>query len=413
MRALLAAAVLLLALPAAASAGEISYGYLESGPYLDYVASPGELNRVTVTSAPGGFTLRDAGAPIVNVPSVCKAADEHTVTCELDDGPGVYLGDRDDTARASLELGVGLVGDDGDDVLTVIGHTTSGLYGGRGDDVLTGGDAFDLVEGDGGRDRLYGGGGDDWLNGDGPRTRSASDVIDGGSGRDRVNYSGHHRPVTIDLNRTTGFGEAAEDDRVRHVEDALGGKAGDLIRGDDGPNRLHGSGGSDTIRAGGGNDVVWINTPRAPRGYPDLDCGLGIDVVADMSSQLLMPRSCERARAQRFVVDTRLRRESGSRIAVRVKQRKPPYRRARHCRAVVELGGPYPKDATERPPSMGSASARAPVGEEVELRVRLNDYGRSLLASRGRTRVLLSVGGDDACAGEPAHRPPRAFTTLL
>ena len=45
MRVLLAAAALLLALPAAATAGEIHYGYLESGPYLDYVASPGELNR--------------------------------------------------------------------------------------------------------------------------------------------------------------------------------------------------------------------------------------------------------------------------------------------------------------------------------------------------------------------------------
>ena len=415
MRALAVAALLLLALPACASAGTVRYQVLEIGTFTDYLAAPGERNDVTVSGTKTRVTFHDEGAPIESdAGGACEAFDEHTWTCQAEDAPGIFLGDRDDRARAlTLPLGVGLFGDEGDDVLRAGGAAGSALYGGPGVDSLVGSDAFDFFDGGGGPDRILGLAGDDHLNGDGPAAGVGTDVIDGGDGRDSVNYGGHHRPVTIDLRRTTGCGEAGENDVVRDVEDAFGGEAADRIFGDGGPNALRGGGGSDLIRAGGGDDLVWVNRRRRPRGDVHLNCGRGDDAVADMSSTFLVPESCERVRTQRFVVSAEPRRTSASELIVDVKQRQPRYGLAVRCRAVVELAGPYPAGATERPPAMGTGIARAPVGRVVSVRLRLNSYGRSLLAEPGRTRVLMSVDGEDSCRGGPHGRPHASFTLLL
>lgn len=410
----LIAAVFLLTLPASASAGKIDAGYLESGPYLDYVADWGETNDVTVTPAPQGVRIHDAGAPIVSDPTWCKVVDAHTVTCEASDSPGIFLRDRDDRAEARFpRYGVALLGQAGDDALSVAPDTGSTLEGGPGTDTILGSDLSDFITGDGGDDRIDARAGDDTINGDGPHAKAGTDEIDAGAGRDSVTYGGHHQPVTIDLRGTTGYGHAGEDDTVRNAEDAYGGRAGDRIYGDGGPNRLHGGGGPDVIRAGGGDDSIWVNQRRRPHRAVELHCGRGRDVVANVSRETLVPSSCERARKRRFTISTRLRRDGAGALIARVRQR-PQLRRYRraHCRVVLELAGPQPADATERPPTMGSAAARTPVDRWVDVRVALNDYGRRLLARPGRTRVLVSIDGADTCSGATA-RPPRGFTLLL
>lgn len=405
--------MLLLALPATASAGTIDYEIYESGSVVQYIGSPGEENDVTFGGTAHHVRIHDAGAPIVPSPGVCETIDEHTVTCDAEDEAEAYLFDGDDRARI-LEgaWAGGLDGGEGDDDLRSE-SAYSGIDGGPGADVLVGSDGRDFIDGGGGPDRVDGRGGDDHLNGDGKDASSGTDVVDGGPGRDSIGYGGHHHPVTIDLRGTTGFGEAGENDTVRDVEDAFGGEAPDRIFGDGGPNALRGGGGSDLIRSGGGNDLVWVNQRRRPRGDVHLKCGRGNDVIADMSSSFLVPDSCERVRTQNFVVSTNGFRTGASQLAVRVKQRPPRYGARIRCRAVVELAGPYRSDAAERPPAIGTGIARAPTGRAVSVRVRLDDRGRSLLSGPGRTRVQVAVDGEDSCHGPPHGRPHLSFTLML
>ena len=156
------------------------------------------------------------------------------------------LGGGDDASRAEAS-GVDANGAIGDDVLVAVGGAAS-LEGRAGDDVLVGGQLDDLtLHGGDGRDRVSGGAGDDVLYGfDGDRHEPyagevrAGDVLDGGEGRDRVDYIGRQRPVTVDLADRGTDGAAGEGDVLRGIENAFGGAGVDRIAGDEGPNRLHG-----------------------------------------------------------------------------------------------------------------------------------------------------------------------------
>jgi hypothetical protein len=410
VRACVLAAAVLLALPASASAGAVSTDYLESGSLVSYTGAPGETNDVTVGGTTGQVTINDTRARVRVETDLCEPVDVHTVRCSSDKPVDLFLGDGDDAARARPNAWLALIdGEEGDDVLRAGDHSVY-FTGGPGGDQLLGGRSGDYLEGGPGRDLLVAGGGDDELNGDGPQTVATPDTIHGGSGRDKVLYAGRHAPVTIDLRGSGGFGEAGEGDVVTGVEDAIGGKAADVIVGTAGPNRLHGGGG-DLIRAGGGDDDIWVNEPQAPRGEAEPHCGRGRDVLRYVSSHTLVRSSCEAVRVLGFGVATAVRAAGDSELALRVKQRS--FRFHSRCRAVVELAGPYPDGADERPPRIGLGVARAPLHKPVEVRVKLTDYGRRLLAGAGRTRVLVSVDGEDSCGG-PAHGlPRRGFTILL
>ena len=92
---------------------------------------------------------------------------------------------------SSLSIPTHLFGGAGNDTLTG-GHEADLLVGGAGDDILIGGR---------GNDRLFGGEGNDlfvWNPGD------ASDLIEGGGGRDTLNFNGANVAEHIDLSAAAG-----------------------------------------------------------------------------------------------------------------------------------------------------------------------------------------------------------------
>eukprot|EP01035_Chromulina_nebulosa_P032826 gene32826-biopygen21209 len=200
-----------------------------------------------------------------------------------------------------------LTGDTGANVLAG-GAGADALNGGDGDDVLLGDGQIrmvssqggsgpitqiedaavffnnpansgnDILNGGAGNDQLFGGGGDDVLEGG-----TGNDVIDGGAGIDTAIYANATGSVTIDLSARTAVG-AAGSDSLSSIESVGGSEFSDILRGDNGNNRIDaGAGddfiysglGSDVINGGGGNDLVEVGA-----GNHRLDGGDGIDTAS-------------------------------------------------------------------------------------------------------------------------------------
>lgn len=143
------------------------------------------------------------------------------------------------------------------------------LKGGRGSDDLYGGDGNDKINGDAGNDYLYGADGNDTVSGG-----SGDDVIvggsgkgddkyDGGSGLDAIAYSSAEFGVEINLAKgraksTDGSTDSAGigTDKIRGIENVIGGSYDDLIAGDRKSNLIRGEGGNDTILGGSGADTL-------------------------------------------------------------------------------------------------------------------------------------------------------------
>ena len=125
------------------------------------------------------------------------------------------------------------------------------LSGAGGNDRLSGRGGDDVLEGGAGADQLRGGAGDDVLEGG-----ASADQLLGGAGMDTVSYSGSDEAVTVDLGEGTVAGGHAEDDVIAGIENVLGSGYGDVLRGDDGANRLSGGDGDDMLDGGVGAD--WL-----------------------------------------------------------------------------------------------------------------------------------------------------------
>ncbi|GJD96665.1 calcium-binding protein [Methylobacterium iners] len=165
-----------------------------------------------------------------------------------------------------------LTGRDGNDI----------LYGGEGNDNLHGGEGNDTLDGGFGVDDLWGGAGSDKLNGSygsdrmygGDNNDVFSDIhgvdkMDGGVGTDRVDYSGFHGRVTVNLANGTGLQEEAiwdvgsgyyyvgeGTDELISIENVDGGRFDDRITGSSVDNRLDGGDGDDVLSGGAGNDTL-------------------------------------------------------------------------------------------------------------------------------------------------------------
>jgi Ca2+-binding RTX toxin-like protein len=225
-RMLLTSASALLLLSSPAPAATVSYEVESDGDEeatfttqtVLVTAAAAETNEMTITAGRDTATISDPKAPLtVATGAPCQARDEHTVTCKVTIektsasgalGVQVELGDGDDrlvfdnSAAPQLEGGM-LLGGPGADTITVTGSAVA--YGGDGDDTLTGGAGSDFLGGGPGSDTLRAGAGDDLLYGDFDGafgsiiTTVAADRIDGGDGRDTVDYLLYAAPVTVDL----------------------------------------------------------------------------------------------------------------------------------------------------------------------------------------------------------------------
>jgi len=128
---------------------------------LDYTASPGETNQLTIS--PGAsLAISDPGANIVVVGPACTGGGV-SATCSAATRITVSGGDGDDTLTNDTALPSTMAGDDGNDT----------LRGGAGNDSLRGGPGFD---------QIFAGAGDDVVDTRG----NVADFVDCGDGTDTV-----------------------------------------------------------------------------------------------------------------------------------------------------------------------------------------------------------------------------------
>jgi Ca2+-binding RTX toxin-like protein len=135
------------------------------------------------------------------------------------------------------------------------------LIGGSGDDSVNGGGGNDTVDGGAGNDNLRGTGGiDTVLGGSGDDTvdegasANGADVINGGTGIDRISYTSRVSATSLLLTGVVGSGAAGEGDQLIGFEEAVGGDGNDTINGNSTNDELFGGDGNDTINGNGGND---------------------------------------------------------------------------------------------------------------------------------------------------------------
>ena len=185
------------------------------------------------------------------------------------------IGDDNLTAPADAPAGQGY------HLRGILGNNT--LNGGPGDDILNGGGEDDILNGGGGDDTLFGGNGPDILNGgagddlfgiDGELLDAFTDTLDGGSGRDTVDYSASRRiAVNVDMvaGTVTYTGVDESTDILRNIEVIIGSSfaGGDTLSGDDRSNTFRGGLGHDILDGRGGRD--WAD-------YTGSNAGVTVDL---------------------------------------------------------------------------------------------------------------------------------------
>ncbi|MGD9917046.1 MAG: calcium-binding protein [Paenirhodobacter sp.] len=179
----------------------------------------------------------------------------------------VIDGTEQDDLLAGTAVGDLLNGYDGNDALSG-GSGDDTLYGGTGNDTLEGGNDDDLLSGDEGDDLLLGGAGRDTLYGGAGNDRlmggfgGETDLLFGGTGIDTVDYSEipFPAPMLIDLSANRAICDFyVGTDILRSIENVVGGRGDDTIRGTDGANVLDGLTGSDRLEGLGGNDTYIVD----------------------------------------------------------------------------------------------------------------------------------------------------------
>lgn len=171
-----------LAALAAAPAAHASQGS-DTGPrgdYIQYVADPGEANRLTVESFPTGLHLNDPGAIIrwaVPDPDLSEcAAAVHDVVC-IDRFGGFHMAIQLGGGNDTFVNGSSWPTDD-----VQLGPGNDSAVGGPGRDSISGGAGNDTIDGGAGADTLSDVGGNNTFN----ARDGQADTILCGSGHDTV-----------------------------------------------------------------------------------------------------------------------------------------------------------------------------------------------------------------------------------
>ncbi len=273
--------------------GGVGANRLDGGAGVDTVSYSGSDAAVTVNLETGtGKRGHAEGDVIVQVENVVGSGYGDVLTGD-DGGNRLYGSDGNDLLeggagadRLDGGLGVDTVSYSGSDEAVTVDLEAGTVVGGHAEgDVIvdienaTGSGYRDALMGDNSANRLSGGGGDDRLSG-----RGGNDVLEGGAGADRldgglgvdtVSYSGSDEAVTVDLEAGTVEGGHAEGDVIVDIENVLGSGYGDVLRGDNGANRLSGGGGNDRLSGRGGDDVL-----VGGAGRDRLLGGAGLDTVS-------------------------------------------------------------------------------------------------------------------------------------
>ncbi|MFN2594109.1 MAG: calcium-binding protein, partial [Actinomycetota bacterium] len=173
--------------------------------------------------------------------------------------------------RADLAAGTtSTFGDQGSDTTTSIEN----LIGTTEVDEFTGDDGDNYFVGNGGVDELTGAGGDDVFE-----PLGGADIVDGGDGQDAVVYAAAPRPVTADL--ASGFANGHGADTLLGIEDLIGSRWPDLVRGSEDRNVFIGGEGGDILEGLTGDDYL-----DGQNGFDTLDGGDGVDQCVNGESML-------------------------------------------------------------------------------------------------------------------------------
>lgn len=294
----LACALVVLAIPALAQAGTLSYdggtrvltytgSNAENIVFADHPG--GDATRLRLVDVGTGEEMTAAGAPAcepddINFYLVCPApaklvvllgggddsfSDESTgggeptaIPVEVSGGDGA---DEFDGGRGAdvLRGGLGadtIRGDDGADALDgEDGDDT--LDGAAGNDGLAGGPGSDRLTGGQGNDTVRGGDGNDQLDHNPEYALDGTDVYEGGGGSDEVGYFGRTVSVRINIDGQANDGQTGESDNIASdIEVVDGSDVDDVLIGSAGSNGLAGRGGDDQISGLGGNDLIYGDT---------------------------------------------------------------------------------------------------------------------------------------------------------
>lgn len=125
------------------------------------------------------------------------------------------------------------------------------LFGNHGSNFIAGADGSDKINGRNGNDIIHGGNGWDLLIGG-----KGADEIDGGNGIDTAGYTTAFWRVIVDLvGQHSNFGDA-KGDTLFNIENLIGSKYNDILRGDLASNKLSGGEGDDKLNGRQGDDKL-------------------------------------------------------------------------------------------------------------------------------------------------------------
>ncbi len=382
------AAVFLCAALAVSGAADVAYAGTASGRPVQFIATPGEQNDLTVSDGSSGrVQLMDSVSPIGASLPWCLPFPLGHALCDPDgdprdtDGGGVVvdLGDRDDRGVIRFIPGTA----------TRPGRIT--ITAGAGNDIVQNTAVASV--------RIDGGEGDDTLD----SVRAAGAYLLGGPGADALRssgeccavaaYSDHDKAgVGISLDGLANDGTAGEQDDVR-TNHVIGSPGGDVITGGGRADTLVGGGGGDVIDGRGGDDTInatleyaqAFESPGSVDSADTVTCGAGDDeVMADANDDVAV--DCERIRlglpvAPEIVLVTKsARADRNGVIRLTFRVRTPNPSNAATARSTVRL--------VDRAGLAASSTTRFTLGAKTNL-VRL----RVTLKQATRTRLLKARAG--------------------
>lgn len=125
------------------------------------------------------------------------------------------------------------------------------IFGGDGNDVIFGGSGNDTIFGGDGRDVIFAGDGDDFIVGG-----FGLDRIHGGSGNDTISWDNLDSGLSVDLKKQRVRFNTGGSEHFSSIENIIGSRGDDVIKGDHFNNILRGNLGNDRLEGKGGNDVL-------------------------------------------------------------------------------------------------------------------------------------------------------------
>lgn len=148
-------------------------------------------------------------------------------------------------------------------------HGNDTLQGTHRNDVIVGGNGNDVIYGGNGQDIIYGGNGDDFIIGG-----FGLDRIHGGHGNDTISWDNLSTGMCVDLKYQTVYFYGGGREYFSSIENIVGSRGNDVIKGDHNNNVLRGNDGNDRLYGRHGDDHLFGDA-----GHDKIYGGYGNDTI--------------------------------------------------------------------------------------------------------------------------------------